>query len=130
MPRNRLPQAKAEVSGAVLKNPAMFKDRRVPSGLGPIGEPYARMTPEQQAAWRDLTRDLPWLNASHRTLLRLACILSRRLDDADVGMNQIQTLSAILSKLGATPVDETRVSFVAEEVEDPAERWFTRTTRQ
>jgi hypothetical protein len=125
MPRHRLPQAKAEVSGAALKNPATFKDRRAPSGLGPIGEPYPQMTLEQQAAWHDLARDLPWLNASHRTLLRLACIISARLDDEAVGINQLQTLSAILSKLGATPVDETRVNSVAEEVEDPADRFFT-----
>lgn len=128
MPRHRLPQAKAEVSGAALKNPAIFKDRRAPSGLGPIGEPYARMTPEQQAAWRDLTRDLPWLNASHRTLLRLACILSCRLDEADVGVNQIQTLSAILSKLGATPVDETRLNYLPEAEEDPADKYFLPST--
>ena len=125
MPRHRLPQAKAEVSGAALKNPATFKDRRAPSGLGPIGAPFPQMTEAQATVWRELACDLPWLNAGHRTLLRLACILSARLDQADVGVNQIQTLSAVLSKLGATPVDETRINHAPEPDEDPAERWFT-----
>lgn len=126
MARPRLPQAKAEVSGAALKNPGTFKARSVPKGTRPVGEPYARMTPDQQAVWADLKAELPWLNSSHRTLLRLACILTCRLDEADVGVNQIQTLSAILSKLGATPVDETRVTVPAEDEEDPADKFFGR----
>ncbi len=133
MPRHRLPQAKAEVSGAALKNPAMFKDRRAPTGLGPIGEPFPQMTEAQATVWRELACDLPWLNAGHRTLLRLACILSARLDQADVGVNQIQTLSAVLSKLGATPVDETRVNHLPEPDEDPTDKYFlppVRITRQ
>ena len=100
MARPRLPQAKAEVSGAALKNPGTFKGRRAPTGTRPIGEPYAQMTPGQQEAWHEMVAEMPWLNSSHRTLLRLACIISARLDGPDVGVNQLQTLSAILSKLG------------------------------
>ena len=69
-----------------------------------------------------MVAEMPWLNSSHRTLLRLACIISARLDGPDVGVNQLQTLSAILSKLGATPVDETRLNLPAEA--DEADRFF------
>ena len=124
MARPRLPQAKAEVSGAALKNPGTFKGRRAPTGTRPIGEPYAQMTPGQQEAWHEMVAEMPWLNSSHRTLLRLACIISARLDGPDVGVNQLQTLSAILSKLGATPVDETRLNLPAEADDDPADRFF------
>lgn len=126
MARPRLPQAKAEVSGAALKNPGTFRDRKAPKGTRPVGEPYARMTPDQQAAWHEMVDEMPWLNSSHRRLLRLACILSVRLDAEDVGVNQIQTLSAILSKLGATPVDETKVSVPDDGDEDPADKFFGR----
>ena len=126
MARPRLPQAKAEVSGAALKNPGTFKIRKVPKGTRPLGQPYARMSEDQCAAWEQFRDELPWLNSSHRTLLRLACILTCRLDQADVGVNQIQTLSAILSKLGATPVDETKVSVPDGEDEDPADAFFGR----
>jgi len=126
MARPRLPQAKAEVSGAALKNPGTFKARKVPKGTRAVGEPYARMTEDQSEAWREMVAEMPWLNSSHRRLLRLASVLSVRLDDPDVGVNQIQTLSAILSKLGATPVDETKVSVPDDSDEDPEDRFFGR----
>ena len=126
MARPRLPQAKAEISGATLKNPGTFKARKAPTGTRPLGQPYARMTPGQCAVWEEFRDELPWLNSSHRVLLRLACIITCRLDEADVGVNQIQTLSAILSKLGATPVDETKVSVPDGEEEDPAAEFFSR----
>lgn len=126
MARPRLPQAKAEATGAAIINAGRFKDRKAPKGTRPLGEPYARMTEDQKAVWYELKGDLPWLNSSHRTLLRLACILTCRLDEADVGVNQIQTLSAILSKLGATPVDETKVSVPDDDDGDPEDRFFGR----
>ncbi len=126
MARPRLPQVKAEVSGATVVNAGRFKDRKVPKGTRPLGQPYAKMTPEQCEAWEQFRGELPWLNSSHRALLRLACILTVRLDEADVGVNQIQTLSAILSKLGATPTDETKVSAPDDEDSDPADKFFGR----
>jgi hypothetical protein len=126
MSRPRLPQAKAEVSGSAVINPGRFKDRKAPKGTRPVGEPYARMTPDQQEAWREMVDEMPWLNSSHRRLLRLASILSVRLDEADVGVNQIQTLSAILSKLGATPTDETKVRVPDDDDSDPTDEFFAR----
>jgi hypothetical protein len=124
MARPRLPQAKAEVSGAALKNPGTFKDRKVPKGTRAIGGPYVRMTPEQQEAWHEIVSEMPWLNSSHRRLVRIASIISARLDDPGIGINQLQTLSAVLSKLGATPIDETKVSMPDDEEEDPTEEFF------
>ncbi len=72
MPRPRLPQAKAEVSGAVIHDAGRFVDRKVSKLTRGIGEPYARMTDSQKLAWQDFRNDLPWLNSSHRVLLRLA----------------------------------------------------------
>ena len=87
MANHRLPQAKAEASGAALKNPGRFKDRKAPRQTRPIGEPYARMTAEQKAVWREMVEDMPWLNSSHRVLLRLACYHAARLDsDEEFGV--------------------------------------------
>lgn len=124
--RPRLPQAKAEVSGSAIKDPGRFKARSVPKGTRAIGQPYAKMSADQKEAWADFADELPWLNSSHRPLLRIACILRVRMDEDDVGVNQIQTYSAILSKLGATPVDETKVSVPDGEEEDPADKFFGR----
>jgi hypothetical protein len=82
------------------------------------------MTDDQRLAWEEFRAELPWLNSSHRALLRIACILRVRMDDPEVGVNQIQTYSAILSKLAATPVDETKVGAPDDEDDSPEDRFF------
>ena len=126
MARNRLPAAKAEVSGAAIKNAGRFEGRKAPKGTRPLGEPYLRMTDAQKIAWEEYRQELPWLNASHRPLLRLACIWTAKMDDAEFGVSATQALSSILSKLGATPVDETKVNYGDPDDEDPADRFFGR----
>jgi hypothetical protein len=126
MARPRLPQAKAEVSGAAIVNAGRFKGRKAPSRTRPLGEPYAKMSPDQKAAWFEIIDEMPWLNSSHRRLVRVASIISARLDDEDVGINQLQTLSAVLSKLGATPTDETKIAHAEAEEVDPADAFFAR----
>jgi hypothetical protein len=67
---------------------------------------------------------MPWLNASHRILLRLACYHAARLDeDGEFGVSATQALSSLLSKLGATPVDESKVSPVDGNDDND---WFSR----
>ena len=127
MANHRLPAMKAEVSGAAIKNPQRHKDRKSPRGTRPLGEPYKAMTPGQQAAWQEFRDELPWLNSSHRALLQLACVLRARLnEDPDMGVNALSAYSSILSKLAATPVDETKVGVPDGEDEDPADRFFAR----
>lgn len=127
MARPRLPQAKAEASGAAIKNAGRFEGRKAPKRTRPIGEPYARMTEAQKECWRELAGEMPWLHSAHRTLLRLACYHAARLDEGgDFGVSATQALSSILSKLGATPVDETKVAHGDDGDEDPAESYFTR----
>jgi len=126
MAKHRLPQDKAEVSGAITKNAGRFKDRKKPKGTRPVGDPYKNMIGSQIEYWEELKRDLPWLNSSHRQLLRVACVLTARLDDPECGIQAMQALSSILSKLGATPVDETRVNYDEGEEEDPADEFFGR----
>lgn len=127
MPRPRLPQAKAEASGAVVKNAGRFADRKTPKRTRPVGEPYANMTDAQKACWAELAGDMPWLHSAHRTLLRLACYHAARLDEGgDFGVSATQALSSVLSKLGATPVDETKVTHADDGDSDPEDRFFQR----
>lgn len=129
MPRPRLPKAKAEVSGAASKNPGRFKDRKAPRRTKPLGEPYAGMTEVQCRYWRELAADMPWLHSTHRVLLRVACQFAARLETGDgIGENSAKVLSALLSKLGATPVDESKVMHGdGEGDDDPSEAFFDRT---
>jgi hypothetical protein len=128
MPKPRLPAKKAEVSGAALIHAGRFADRKAPKGTRPLGEPYAKMTDGQKEAWEEFRVELPWLNSSHRVLLRLACIWTARMDDpeAEFGVSATQALSSILSKLAATPVDETKVQHGDDGEEDPADAFFKR----
>lgn len=127
MPKPRLPAAKAEVSGAVLKDAGRFADRKAPKGTRPLGAPYKMMSEAEQSAWHEFAAELPWLNSSHRALLQLACRLRARLNtDPDMGVNAMQAYSAVLSKLAATPVDETKVSMPDGDESDPADAYFGR----
>ena len=126
MAKPRLPALKAEVSGAAIHDPGRFKERKAPKGTRPLGEPYLKMTDAQKEAWAEYRAELPWLNSSHRPLLRLACIWTAKMDDAEFGVSATQALSSILSKLGATPVDETKVNHGDGDDEDPADRFFAR----
>ena len=125
MANPRLPAQVAEVTGAAARSPYRHKDRKAPKRTRPLGEPYRMMSEAEQSAWLEFASELPWLNSSHRALLQLACRLRARLNtDPDMGVNAMQAYSAILSKLAATPVDETKVSHGEGEDEDPADRYF------
>ena len=125
MARPRTPAAKAKVSGAAAKNPGRFEGRTAPKRTRPVGEPFARMTVEQQEAWASFRAELPWLTSAHRALLQVACVLRARLEaDSDLGVNQLQTYSSVLSKLAATPVDESKIRAGDDEEVDPTDAYF------
>lgn len=111
MPAHRTPNAKAEITGSALKHPGRFAGRSAPKRIRPIGAPYASMTDIECRYWDEFKAELPWLHSGHRVVLRLACRFSARLEiDPDFGVSAAQALSSLLSKLGATPVDETKVA--------------------
>jgi len=82
------------------------------------------MTAVEQRYWAEFIVGLPWLNSRHRVLLRVACQLSAKIDRGELGVTAARALSMILSKLGATPVDEARVTQAGDEDNDPAEEFF------
>jgi hypothetical protein len=126
MARARLPVDKAAVSGAAAKNPGRHAGRTKPKGTKALGAPYASMDAAQKRAWKEFAADMPWLNSSHRRILQLACFWAAKLDDpkAEFGVSATQALSSILSKLGATPVDETKVGNGGGEENDPDDKFF------
>jgi hypothetical protein len=126
MARNRTPLAKAEVSGASLKHPGRFRSRKGPAAPKPLGEPYPGMPAHELGVWAELAGNMPWLNVTHRTLLRLVCRLAGKLTLGEISPSEGQLLSSTLSKLGATPVDETKVNHGDDGEEDPSESFFTR----
>lgn len=127
MARPRLTAARAKTSGADLIHAGRFKDRKTPAKTRPIGQPYAGMTPEQSAVWEESAANMPWLHSGHRLLLRQVCILAARMEtDPQMGVSALQALGAALSKLGATPTDETKVNHADGDDEDEADKFFGR----
>jgi hypothetical protein len=76
------------------------------------------MTETEVQMWHELAGSLPWLRASDRMLLRLACKLAARMDEGELGVQASSVLSGLLSKLGATPVDQSRVRIVEPDDDD------------
>jgi hypothetical protein len=126
MARPRLPASKAKASGADVKNPGRFKDRKAPKNARPLGDPYAKMTAAEKTAWKELRDEMPWLHAAHRPLVRMACIWIAKMGTKQFGVSATQALSSILSKLGATPVDETKVAHGGDDDEGEDESIFSR----
>lgn len=125
MGRPRLTEARAKATGAELIHAGRFKDRKTSKRTRALGEPYAGMTDSQREAWRQLAYDIPWLNSSHRPLVRVAACINARFDDGEeVGVSAMQLLVSTLSKLGATPVDETRVKHDDGDEPDPEDQYF------
>lgn len=126
MPRYRKPLKKALVDGSVAKNPGRFKDRKGPKNTRPVGGPYESMNAAEKAVWRECVREMPWLHSAHRQLLRLVCKLGAKLStDSELSVAETQALSSLLSKLGASPVDQNKVIH-RDDAEDPDEKFFSR----
>lgn len=126
MAKPRTPKAKAEISGAAIHDPQRFKERSSPKKTRPIGEPYVAMNEKQKKAWHELSYEMPWLTSSDRVMLRLACMWIAKMDDDDFGVSATQALSSILSKLGASPSDVSKVNHGSDEEEDPSDKFFNR----
>ena len=124
MAKSRTPTKKARVSGATIKDPGRYKNRSEPVNPHPIGTPYKGMTAAQVRVWKECATNMPWLNAAHRLLLRQVCILAARMETSeDLSVSSTHALSAMLSKLGAIPTDESKVSHPVDK-EDREERFF------
>lgn len=109
----RLPEGIVIATGAALKNPQRFADRAKHEGeLPELGKPTKGMTHRQRALWEEFVKELPWLRESDRALVETAVHMRVRvLDDTDgaIGAPFFKAYSEVLSKLGATPGDRTKM---------------------
>lgn len=120
MAKPRTPIDKARITGADTRNPQRYRGRNDPA-VSPIGEPSPHLKDAERESWQRFAAELPWLVESDRALLEVASALRSKLDSRDgVGLNHLQIYSAILSKLGATPADRSRVSMPSRD-EEPDE---------
>ena len=122
----RLPKKRAEISGATVRNPGRYRGRQESRIARPLGDAPNRLTPSQKRLWREFATNLPWLNSSHRVITELACRLASRMDEPNgLGVSGMHALSSLLSKMGATPTDRSRINFVEPEEPDPGDQFFS-----
>jgi len=125
MARSRTPNDKAAVSGADRIHPGRFADRKTPKKARPLGEPYARLNDEQQEVWLEMADLGPWLRSHDRIMLEISCrMIARMRTESEFGVSAIQALSSILSKLGFSPTDVTKVKHDDGDEGEPEDRFF------
>lgn len=118
----RTPVAKAKATGAAVKNPQRHAGRSEPKVV-PLGAPSPFLTEKGQEAWEAYKRELPWLAESDRSLVEIAAhVRGRLLGGEDVGVTALSMLQSILSKMGASPADRSKVS--APDGEEPEDEFF------
>ena len=119
MGRNRISTATQEAKGAFRKDP---QRKSLRSDLGPDGKYKPLCTSpigaapkyfkgRRLAAWDEFIGEIPEgvLNGSHRKILELACDLVQKQRAGKISGTERGQLIQILSRLGMTPVDQSKI---------------------
>ncbi|MEG3144228.1 hypothetical protein U1839_06135 [Sphingomonas sp. RT2P30] len=118
MPKPRLPALKAKVIGAAARSPGRFKKRSNPKTAA-LGGPPVHLDVFAKRAWNRFRAELPWLVSSDAAVLEIAAIVRGKLLSGDVpGITALNMYQSVLSKLGATPADRSKVDVPDDEEAD------------
>ena len=118
----RTPVAKARATGADIKNPSRHADRKDPK-TKPLGKPSRFLDGAGREAWEGYKLELPWLTEADRSLVEIASsVRGRLLAGEDVGVTALSMLQSILSKMGGTPADRSKVATPDED--EPEDEFF------
>lgn len=123
MSRPRLPVGVATVTGADKRSPGRFKGRSAPV-VKSLGVAPKRFISEQVEIWDEFNEDFPWLGRSDRRVVGLAVMLQHMIDtDPECPVAVFAQMRMLLSAMGGTPVDRSKVSSTDEEAEDPLDQF-------
>jgi len=114
MGRPRKPTAVLELTGAFRKNPQ--RKRTEPPATGPLGVPPEHFTGEQAVVWHELAAVCPpgVLTRADRVLVEIAVVLMLRFRKQGTYMRRgyFNLLVSVLSRMGMSPADRSRVGIV------------------
>jgi len=89
-----------------------------------LGPAPKRFTEEQREIWNEFNEDMPWLGRSDRRVVGLAVMLQNQIDtEKEVPVAVFAQMRMLLSSMGGTPVDRSKVSAPEEESADPADEF-------
>jgi hypothetical protein len=120
----RTPLAKAKATGSSLKQPGRFANRREPRLTAPLGNAPSDFDETELLIWECFKREIPWLLETDRLLIEVATKLRKKVWDNTFAVSHINSLHVIMSKLGATPTDRTKVYQPDDPDEDPEDKFF------
>lgn len=123
--RPRLPNEVAKVTGASVKNAGRFKDRAAPK-VKSLGSAPTRFSEAQREMWEEFNADFPWLGRPDRGIVSLAVLLQSQIEAAgdQATPPMIAQMRLLLSSMGGTPVDRSKVKAPDDDDEDPADKFF------
>lgn len=126
MARPRTPKAKAEATGQAAVRRKKFEARNEPAVNEELGPAPDWMDEGQRDAWNVISKEIPWLNSSHRALVEIAATIRARLmAGQDVGVQALNLLRQCLGQMGATPADASKAGAKPDgESKDPADEFF------
>ena len=123
--RPRLVPEVAKITGAEAKNAGRFKDRQAPK-VKSLGTAPVKFTEAQVEIWDEFNADFPWLGRSDRGIVKLATILQSQIDAAgnEATPPMIAQMRLLLSSMGGTPVDRSKVQVPDDDDKDPADEYL------
>jgi hypothetical protein len=122
----RTPLAKAKATGRIADNPKRFAGRKEPPETRPLGKPSRNLkTKLELEMWEAFKWESCWLMECDRPLVEQACKLRAQSYKRNLDYKEVDQLVRILSRLGMTPVDRSRVLFVEhDKAQSPAESFL------
>jgi len=124
MGRPRLPDTVATVTGADKRSPGRFKGRSAPA-VKSLGQAPKRFTPAQVEIWDEFNEDFPWLGRSDRRVVGLAVMLQHMIDtNPECPVAVFAQMRMLLSSMGGTPVDRSKVQAPEDDEPDPADAFL------
>lgn len=116
MARPRTPTAVLELTGAFEKNPQRKRDAG-PTSTSPLGEPPTYFNTGEAVCWYELAQDTPpgVLTGSDRWTVEAACRLMAKFRADWLTGAEFGQLNGLLSKMGKTPSDRSKIHGVKED---------------
>ena len=89
--------------------------------MGPAPKAY---DDDQREIWDEFNADFPWLGRSDRALVRLAVDLQMMINGGDAPVAVYAQMRLLLSSMGGTPVDRSKVNAPDDDDKDPMDEFL------
>lgn len=110
MARPRIPLAKAEMTGALAKNPQRFRDRSEPP-TQPLGKAPSFLSKEERRSWDSFAKEWPWLTEGDRGALIALCQMRAMIEDpvTEKTAALYTAYRLMIGEFGGTPTTRSKV---------------------